>query len=191
MREKRHGFYGLPFTSIIGISGRLGRNRFTLIRTAHVRTQHDATHKTHGKHFYPVDCVLPFFFAEDRCPWYWGRLLCLACIFTAVSSLYGVSKLCSDTLIVFRTHIMGTNLISPGIVNLVYGFLFLLMTPPRYKPGTILFPFWWPCNSPDLYFKKPTFCTKIHLKHSLIKIKLISTPTCFGHIRPSSGRCHA
>ena len=41
-----------------------------------------------------------------------------------------------------------------------------------------------------LYFKKPTFCTMIHFKkHSLIKI--ISTPTCFGLIRPSSGSCLA
>jgi len=33
------------------------------------------------------------------------------------------------------------------------------------------------------------FALKYTLKHSLIKI--ISTPTCFGLIRPSSGSCHA
>ena len=37
--------------------------------------------------------------------------------------------------------------------------------------------------------KKQLFALKYTLKHSLIKI--ISTPTCFGLIRPSSGRCRA
>ena len=49
----------------------------------------------------------------------------------------------------------------------------------------------WPCKSPDLYFKNQLFAPKYTLKHSLIKNKLISTPTCFGPIRPSSGSCHA
>ena len=37
--------------------------------------------------------------------------------------------------------------------------------------------------------KNQLFALKYTLKHSVIKI--ISTPTCFGHIRPSSGSCHA
>ena len=49
--------------------------------------------------------------------------------------------------------------------------------------------------SPDwlynLYFKKPTFCTKIHFKTFTYYNKLISTPTSFGLIRPSSGRFRA
>jgi len=39
--------------------------------------------------------------------------------------------------------------------------------------------------------KNQLFALKYTLKHSLIKNKLISTPTCFGPIRPSSGSCHA
>ena len=40
----------------------------------------------------------------------------------------------------------------------------------------------------DLYLKKnQLFALKYTLKHSLIKI--ISTPSCFGLIRPSSGSC--
>jgi len=62
-------FHGLSFTSIISISKRLGGNRFTWKRTAHVKTQHDAKHKTLGKHPYTIDCVL-LFFAEYTCPWY-------------------------------------------------------------------------------------------------------------------------
>ena len=41
--------------------------------------------------------------------------------------------------------------------------------------------------SSDLYFKNQLFALKYTLKHSLFKIKLISTITCFGPIRPSSG----
>ena len=37
--------------------------------------------------------------------------------------------------------------------------------------------------------KNQLFALKCTLKHSLIKI--ISTPTCFGLIRPSSGSCRA
>ena len=40
-------------------------------------------------------------------------------------------------------------------------------------------------------FKKKTFCTKIHFKTFTYQNKLISTPTCFGLIRPSSGSCRA
>ena len=47
----------------------------------------------------------------------------------------------------------------------------------------------WPCKIPDLYFKQPTFCTKIHFK--TFTIKIINTPTCFGLVRPSSGSCRA
>ena len=39
--------------------------------------------------------------------------------------------------------------------------------------------------------KNLLFALKYALKHSLIKNKLISTPTCFGPIRPSSGSCRA
>ena len=62
-----------------------------------------------------------------------------------------------------------------------------------YKNCTINLTFFisWPCKSPDLYFKKPLFALKYTLKHSLIKNRLISTPTCFGPIRPSSGSCRA
>jgi len=43
-----------------------------------------------------------------------------------------------------------------------------------------------------IYILKNQLCAlKYTLKHSLIKNKLISTPTCFGPIRPSSGSCHA
>ena len=37
--------------------------------------------------------------------------------------------------------------------------------------------------------KNQLFALKYTLKHALIKI--ISTPTCFGHIGPSSGSCRA
>ena len=40
-------------------------------------------------------------------------------------------------------------------------------------------------------FKNQHFALKYTLKHSLIKNKLISTPTCFVPIRPSSVSCHA
>jgi hypothetical protein len=119
-------FHGPSFTSIISISRRLGGNRFTWIRTAHVKTQHDATHKTRGKHFYTINCDL-LFIAGYICPWYWAHLLCLACIYTVIYSLYCISKLCSDVLIVFRKTIMGVNLISPRIVNLVYCLLFITL----------------------------------------------------------------
>ena len=39
--------------------------------------------------------------------------------------------------------------------------------------------------------KSQLFALKYTLKYSLIKNKLISTPTCFGLIRPSSGSCRA
>ena len=42
----------------------------------------------------------------------------------------------------------------------------------------------------EIYLKKnQLFALKYTLEHSLIKNKLISTPTCFGPIRPSSGSC--
>ena len=43
----------------------------------------------------------------------------------------------------------------------------------------------------DYIYKKPNVTLKYTLKHSLIKNKLISTPTCLGLIRPSSGSCRA
>jgi len=42
-----------------------------------------------------------------------------------------------------------------------------------------------------LILNNQLFALKYTLKHSLIKNKLISTPTCFGLIRPSSGSCRA
>ena len=39
--------------------------------------------------------------------------------------------------------------------------------------------------------KNQLFVLKYTLKHSLIRNKLISTPTCFGPTRPSSGSCRA
>ena len=43
-----------------------------------------------------------------------------------------------------------------------------------------------PCKIPDLYLKNQLFALKYTLKHSLFKIKLISTTTCFGPI-PEDG----